>query len=161
MGKLLTNIAIGLAINFALRKGSQAVSDLASEIDWEVLPVSRKDLRLQLQNGKLVAIITARLRVQNNLPVSIYLDGYRAQITQEGQPLSTLATTQRIELPSKSPRTLQGQFVVVGEQFTSRLSAILDGQGSLTAPIQFNGQLTLSGNRTLPISKQLNFFSLS
>lgn len=157
MGKLL-QIVGGLALGYLLL--SKVASGAAGSVTWAMLPLKWKDLRLDVVNGKLTAYIKSRLNIRNDNPVSLYLEGYRATISQEQQRLAALDTVTRIELPSGETRQLTAEFKIQADEFVHRLEQLLSG-GSALSPIDIDGKLRLNNGLELPISRRLEFFALS
>lgn len=160
MGNIVRLGIVGLLL-YGLRAAGQTISAATGKVQWEMQPIRRSDIRLNFREGRLVAIIKVRLSIINKNPVSIYLQGYRAVISQEGNPLGSLATTTRIELPSNEPRTLEADFTIPGGNLVNRLQDLLEGKGSAISPIRIDGELELGNGLVLPIRQQLELFALT
>lgn len=157
MGTLLKLVG-GLALGYLAL--SQVAGKASSSVSWALMPLKLSDLKIKILEGKLTAVIVSRLNIRNDNPVSLYLEGYRADLTQEGQRLAMIDTVTRIELPAGETRQLTAEFRVRGEEFVQRLEQLLTG-GQALAPIDIKGKIRLSNGLELPISRRLEFFALT
>lgn len=163
MGRLLRNIAIGVALNFALSKLSATASNVASkQINWTLEPLRREDLGATVRQGRVMGLIKARIKVVNLSPVAITLQGYQAILRRNGELLASLGVgNSGISLPPQQPVVLTAEFVVPGNEFTAQLRQLIDGQTRVLDPIDIAGQLIFSNGLKINIDNQLRFFSLT
>jgi len=161
MGKLLRIVAAGLVFSLFRSGVSQAAGNVAGNFDWALEKIQREDIKVRLVQGQLHGFVKIGVRIFNRNPVSVTLQGYRASISQQGQTLASVVTSNaQIELPANEVRTISAEFEISGKDFAERIEQLLNG-GELLAPIDIAGELTLGNGIVLPIDQSLEFFALT
>lgn len=163
MGKLLLRtLLVGIGLSAASRLFGRVASNVSGNFDWTVEKIQRRDLGVTIREGRVVGLIKIRVRILNRNPFSVFLQGYRAVISREGTALASVATAgASIELPSNEPRTIVAEFTIPGQEFVNQLRLLLAGESDFLAPIDIQGEVTLSNGIMLPINQRIEFFALT
>ena len=156
MGTILRYVGIFFLIS---RVAGKSFNAAYSNVDWNFLPIRRKDFRLQIREGKLLGVIRLRMAVTNSNPVPIMVEGFKATISQGTQTLGIINTTDAIQLPVNEKKELGLSLDIDSTSFLERVKAIAEGAGALD-PIKINGVVNIQGGNALPISQTVSFFSV-
>lgn len=140
---------------------TQTASSLFSNIDYTLQPINRKDFGISIVDGLITGRIKVRLVVTNNGNIPLTANQLIARLSQSGQVLGSIITTNPVELPAKSEKQLSFDVKIPAGKFLDRLQSIFEGGVSeAIAPVDVNGSIQFSTGQTLTINRQIKFLTV-
>lgn len=146
----IQNILLGGGVLYWLL--GKATGAAVQQIDWEILPVKLKDIRI------LKAEFDLKLKVKNNLPVSVGFNQYRGKVFQGGKELGQINSAGAVELPSNTETVISNVVKVKAlDLITKIVSIIASGGAGALEPVEIKSVLVTSVAE-IPINNKINLF---
>jgi hypothetical protein len=157
----LLKIAGGLALlNFLL--GSRVSGAIFDRIEYDLAGIRRQDVRMDVRNGRVVALVNLRLFLKQMFGITLSVTGVDLAFTQQGNNLGIIRANRYITLPHARATEVPLLLMVPAGNFLDHLQTLLSG-GAATAlaPINIAGSIYLSNGVTVPVRLTLNFLSFA
>lgn len=157
----ILQLAGGAAIAYTLL--TKLGEGVANRFEYEILPLKLSNFRFRVKQWKPIGVLKVYVKIRNDTPLNLAAQSLHLQLSQQGEPLGNVLTSNIIELPSGEDKTLAVDVEIDSLDFLERVKALVEGQEGATwyAPIDIQGVLSFTNGYALPIYRKLEFFTVS
>lgn len=151
----------GAAIAYTLL--TKLAYGVANRFEYELLPLKLSNFRFRVREWEPIGVLKVYVKIRNNTPLNLAAQSLHLQLSQQGEPLGNVLTSNVIDLPSGEDKTLAVDVEIDSLDFLDRVKALVEGEGGATwyAPIDIRGVLQFTNGNALPIYRKLEFFTVT
>lgn len=142
--------------------GDQVTTAIIDKVDYRFSKLRRNGIRPSLSdNGELYGLIRIEILFRQSFGLNLSLRQLQLSISQQGQHLGNVTVNEPVTLPNATMVPIPVDVVVPAGSFLERVMAVLQNQNAQwQAPLDIQGELTLSNGTTVPVFTQLDFMNL-